>query len=111
MEFDILYYVGKKSFLSYFKIGSESKNLNLAFHIEPNMMLVIDREAWTYCHVRFTASVYCFGYGVHQVATDSKVTDLHLALLVDQYIGGLYIPVDDLQLRLQVMQCLHYLYR
>lgn len=42
-------------------------------------------------HVGLAASIHGFCHGVHQVATDAEVTHLHLALRVDQHIGGLHI--------------------
>lgn len=44
-----------------------------------------------YRHVGFAASVHGFSHGVNQVAADAKVTHLHLALSVDQHVGGLHI--------------------
>lgn len=45
----------------------------------------------TYRHVGLAACIHCLGHRVHQVATDAKVAHFHLALSVDQYIGGLHI--------------------
>lgn len=44
-----------------------------------------------YRHVGLAACVHCFGHRVDQVATDAEVTHFHLALSVDQNIGGLHI--------------------
>lgn len=45
----------------------------------------------THRHVGLTAGVHGLGHRVHQVATDAKVTHFHLALSVDENIGGLHI--------------------
>lgn len=47
-----------------------------------------------YRHVGFAASVHGFSHRVHQVAADAKVAHLHLALSVDQDIGGFHIWKD-----------------
>lgn len=44
-----------------------------------------------YRHVGFAASVHGFSHWVDQVAADAKVAHLHLALSVDQHVGGLHI--------------------
>lgn len=44
-----------------------------------------------YRHVGFAAGVHGFGHGVDQVAADAEVAHLHLALRVDQHVGGLHI--------------------
>lgn len=44
-----------------------------------------------YRHVGFAAGVHGFSHGVDQVAADAEVAHLHLALSVDQHVGGLHI--------------------
>lgn len=44
-----------------------------------------------YRHVGFAAGVHGFGHGVDQVAADAEVAHLHLALRVDQHVGGLHV--------------------
>lgn len=45
----------------------------------------------SYCHVRSAASISGFGYGVHQLATDAKVTELNVAIPVQENVGWLYV--------------------
>lgn len=47
-----------------------------------------------YRHVGFAASVHGFGHRVDQVAADAEVAHLHLALSVDEHVGGLHICRD-----------------
>lgn len=64
-------------------------------------------RAPTYCHVGSAASATCFGLGVDKAATDAEVTELDLAPLIQQDVGGFDVPVDHTMLLLQVVECLH----
>lgn len=48
----------------------------------------------TYCHVGGTACTPSFSFGVDQAAADAEVTELDLAPLIQQDVGGLDVPVD-----------------
>ena len=61
----------------------------------------------TYRHVGPAAGVPRLGDAVHQLAADAEVAELDVAAPVQQDVGGLHVPVDDLQLLLQVVERLH----
>lgn len=64
----------------------------------------------THSHVGSTAGAAGLGLGVDESSADAKVTQLDLALVVQQDVGGLHVPVDHTVLLLQVQQSRHDLY-
>ena len=45
-----------------------------------------------------------FGNGVDEVSGDAKITELDRSLFVREDVGRLHVPVDHLQLPVQVVQ-------
>ena len=60
-----------------------------------------------YRHVGLAAGLDSLCYGIDQVARNTKVAHLDLAAPIDEDVGRLHVPVDHLQLRVQVVKCTH----
>lgn len=58
----------------------------------------------TYRHVWFATGIDSLCYWVYEVARYAKITDFDLTPTVNENIGRLDVPVDDLELRVQVME-------
>lgn len=79
------------------------------------MILTLDpsifpKEKYTHSHVRLAASVNSFSDRINQVPRNSKVAHFYAAFPVYQYVAGLNIPMDDLELAVKVMKSRDNLY-
>ena len=63
----------------------------------------------THSHVRLATGIQRLGYRVDQVPADAKVADLDLSIPIDEHVRGFHVPMDDLQLCLEVGQGLDHL--
>lgn len=80
--------------------GYKGKCVSLKFQYESRLFIA-------YRHVWSAARILCLGYGINQLARDTEITQLNVSTSVQKDIAWLYIAMDDLELLLKIIKCVH----